>query len=99
MGDEADGVELDGLRAIERGVLESFAQNRQILSFDDYFDLFKGEPERQSRTAPRYLRDCLDHFGQDEPQVVFETRRILSDCPGRTARGGLPSRRARRGTS
>ena len=44
---------------------ESFARNRRVISFGEYFTLFSAEPARHVRSAAQYLRDVFDHFGTE----------------------------------
>jgi serine protein kinase len=56
------------LAAIGEGVRTTFAEQRSILSFQEYLDLFHREPRNQARAAAQWLRDVFDHFGFDEVQ-------------------------------
>jgi serine protein kinase len=58
---------------------KSFADRRQILSFDEYLALVLAEPRVHLRDASTYLRDAFDHHGRVEEQRPW----------GRTARFGL----------
>src|SRR4051794_26824934 len=44
---------------------ESFARNRRVISYGEYFALFGTEARRQVRSAAQYLRDVFDHFGTE----------------------------------
>src|SRR5689334_8556178 len=44
---------------------ESFARNRRVMSFGEYFSLFGADPARHVRSAAQYLRDVFDHFGTE----------------------------------
>ena len=44
---------------------ESFARNRRVMSFGEYFALFGADSARQVRSAAQYLRDVFDHFGTE----------------------------------
>src|SRR5919202_1354974 len=54
------------LAAIGDGVKATFAEQRSILSFREYLDLFEREPRLQARSAAQWLRDVFDHFGSEE---------------------------------
>ncbi len=54
------------LARIGASVRERFAQERRVLSFDEYLALFEQSPYRFTRDAARYLKDCIDHFGTVE---------------------------------
>jgi serine protein kinase len=62
---------------------ESFARNRRVISFGEYFALFGAEPRRQVRSAAQYLRDVFDHFGTEAIRTPRGpmTRWRLFDCP------------------
>src|SRR5450432_2497162 len=62
---------------------ESFARNRRVMSFGEYFTLFGADAGRQVRSAAQYVRDVFDHFGTETvrtPRGVM-TRWRLFDCP------------------
>src|SRR5258708_37045906 len=62
---------------------ESFARNRRVMSFGEYFSLFGADAGRQVRSAAQYVRDVFDHFGTElvrTPRGVM-TRWKLFDCP------------------
>jgi serine protein kinase len=70
---------------------ESFARNRRVISFNEYFALFGAEARRQVRSAAQYLRDVFDYFGTDPirtprgPMVRWR----LFDCPWDNGRDSL----------
>ena len=43
---------------------ESFARNRRVMSFAEYFALFGADPRRQLRSAAVHAR-LFDHFGTE----------------------------------
>jgi predicted Ser/Thr protein kinase len=45
---------------------ERFRARRQILAFNEYFELVTQNPRRHVRTVPLYLRDMLEHYGTEE---------------------------------
>jgi predicted Ser/Thr protein kinase len=62
---------------------ESFARNRRVMSFGEYFSLFATDAGRQVRSAAQYLRDVFDHFGTE---IVRTPRGLMThwklfDCP------------------
>ena len=62
---------------------ESFARNRRVMSFGEYFSLFGADTGRQVRSAAQYVRDVFDHFGTEivrTPRGPM-TRWRLFDCP------------------
>jgi len=46
----------------------SFAERRQILSFEEYLGLVLAEPRVHLRDAATYLRDAFDHYGRTTVQ-------------------------------
>jgi predicted Ser/Thr protein kinase len=62
---------------------ESFARNRRVMSFGEYFSLFAGDASRQVRSAAQYVRDVFDHFGTEIVRTPrgLQTHWKLFDCP------------------
>ena len=52
---------LDELRQIAEQVQRGFEQERRVLSFQEYLELFASDPLRHSRDAARYMRDMFEH--------------------------------------
>jgi predicted Ser/Thr protein kinase len=71
------------LSAVGNGVKGAFAENRSLLSFDEYVDAFQDAPRAHARSAAQYVRDVLDHFGSEERETpVGRVRRWhLFDLP------------------
>jgi predicted Ser/Thr protein kinase len=71
------------LSAVGNGVKGAFAENRSLLSFDEYVEAFQDTPRGHARSAAQYLRDVLDHFGSEERDTpVGKVRRWhLFDLP------------------
>ncbi|MEM9194542.1 MAG: serine protein kinase PrkA [Myxococcota bacterium] len=44
---------------------DRFEAQRRVLSFTEYLALLSEVPERHTRDASRYLRDCFDHYGTE----------------------------------
>jgi len=62
---------------------ESYARNRRVMSFGEYFTLFVNDTKLHVRSAAQYLRDVFDHFGTEvvrSPRGIL-TRWRLFDCP------------------
>jgi predicted Ser/Thr protein kinase len=84
----------DLLRKIAQQVQAGFKEERRILSFGEYLELFAKHPQQYSRDAVQYLRDTFDHYGEyqvDKPWGA-QTRFKLFDLPwlqGQAAREGL----------
>jgi serine protein kinase len=62
---------------------ESFARNRRVMSFGEYFTLFGADAGRQVRSAAQYVRDVFDHFGTEIVRTPrgLQTHWKLFDCP------------------
>ncbi|MBH24697.1 MAG: serine protein kinase [Myxococcales bacterium] len=71
------------LDAIFERTEQKFRERRQILSFQEFFELFQAQPRRYGRNIAQYLRDCFDHFGITERPAPWGTQRRfnLFDCP------------------
>jgi predicted Ser/Thr protein kinase len=54
------------LGAVGGGVKGAFVENRTILSFEEYLQVYLDAPRKQARGAAQYLRDVMDHFGSEE---------------------------------
>ena len=63
------------LGAIGDGVKSAFADQRSLLAFDEYVDLFGRAPRAQARCSAQYLRDVIDHFGTVDVQVPWGKER------------------------
>jgi predicted Ser/Thr protein kinase len=70
------------LQAVGTEVKTAFVQDRTILTFDQYLDLFDRDPARQARNAAQYVKDVFDHYGVSEVETaVGKLRRFrLFDC-------------------
>lgn len=64
-------------------VASEFRENRRVLSFDEYLELFAAEPARFSRDAAAYVRDAFDHYGKVTVERPWGklTRYRLFDLP------------------
>jgi predicted Ser/Thr protein kinase len=62
---------------------ESFARNRRVMSFGEYFSLFGADAGQQVRSAAQYVRDVFDHFGTEIVRTPrgLQTHWKLFDCP------------------
>lgn len=54
---------LSELDAIASSMARRFNEERRVLSFQQYLELFASNPVRYGRDAARYVRDMFDHFG------------------------------------
>lgn len=74
---------LDELRQIAEQVQRGFEQERRVLSFQEYLELFASDPLRHSRDAARYMRDMFEHYGRRPVERAWgtETRFSLFDQP------------------
>jgi len=72
---------LGELRKISDQLQKEFEQERRVMSFPEYLELFASNPVRHSRDAAHYLRDMFEYFGRatlDRPWGT-ETRYTLFD--------------------
>lgn len=53
----------DELKGICSSVSDEFRNNRRILTFGEYLDLFLANPVRHSRDAAAFVSGAFDHFG------------------------------------
>lgn len=51
------------LESVGSEVKSIFAENRMILSFEEWMDAFLRDPLRHARSSAQYLRDAMDYFG------------------------------------
>lgn len=68
--------------ALSGAVQDEFTSTRQVLSFEEWFDLLLAEPSVHARNAAQYLKAAFDHFGRRPvrtPGGQVE-RFILFDC-------------------
>ncbi len=74
---------LDDLAAIAERVQREFEEERRLLSFSEYLELFAADPVRHSRDAARYIRDMFEHYGSTEVERPWgsEKRFRLFDLP------------------
>src|SRR5258708_30660367 len=70
---------------------ESFAKNRRVMSFGEYFTLFAADPAHQVRSAAQYLRDVMDFFGTESIHTPrgTATRWKLFDSPWENGKDAL----------
>lgn len=57
------------LESVGSEVKSIFIENRMILSFEEWMELFLRDPMRHARSSAQYLRDALDHFGTRSVQT------------------------------
>ena len=74
---------IDLLESISDRVKQAFDDDRTVLSFADWFDLFLEHPQRNLRSAAQYIRDVFDFFGtESRPLPTGPIRRFkLFDAP------------------
>jgi serine protein kinase len=63
------------LDSVGDGVKTAFAEQRTLLSFDEYLDLLAKSPRAQARGAAQWLRDAIDHFGAYDAEVPWGKER------------------------
>jgi serine protein kinase len=73
----------DQLAALGEGIRDEFVQNRRVMSFAEYLELCAAAPERQLRSAPQYVVDCMQHYGTSDVEYPWgKIRRFnLFDVP------------------
>jgi len=57
------------LASVGGAVKSAYAEQRSLLSFEEYLEVFLSAPRAQARSAAQYLRDALDHFGSEEQKT------------------------------
>jgi predicted Ser/Thr protein kinase len=91
-GDDGDSFDAKAWLAQATGEMrESFARNRRVMSFSEYFALFGTDAQRQVRSAAQYLRDVFDYFGSEPVRTPRGpmVRWRLFDCPWDGAKDSL----------
>ncbi|HTP50693.1 MAG TPA: serine protein kinase PrkA [Anaeromyxobacteraceae bacterium] len=63
------------LGAVGSAVKGTYSEQRSLLSFEEYLEVFLAAPRAQARGAAQYLRDALDHFGTEEISASVGTFR------------------------
>jgi serine protein kinase len=90
-GDPAERarVALSELDTIAASLTRRFSEERRVLSFQQYLELFASDPVRFGRDAARYVRDMFDHFGTRTVKRPWGelTRFNLFDLPWEAAAG------------
>ena len=54
------------LSSLVKDVQKSFADNRTILSFEEYFRSIVEDPRRYLRSSAQYMVDMFDYYGVEE---------------------------------
>ena len=62
---------------------EQFVSGKNVMSFDQYLELFAERPGQLGRNAAEYLKDTVDFFGRDEISAYTgeKSRFTLFDAP------------------
>jgi predicted Ser/Thr protein kinase len=91
MGPLAKPPVREQLASLGEGIRDEFATNRRVLSFAEYIELCAAAPERQLRSAPQYLVDCMQHYGTSDVDYPWgRIRRFnLFDVPWASGEGRL----------
>ncbi|MGF1508502.1 MAG: serine protein kinase PrkA [Myxococcota bacterium] len=73
----------DILKDLSSSVRRSFAEDRALLGFSEWFKLLADNPTRNLRSAAQYIRDVFDYFGTEQRRLPTGTvRRFrLFDAP------------------
>ena len=53
------------VESVGGGVSAEFSSDKNLLSYQEYLDLFIKAPLQQARNAAQYLRDAMNHYGTD----------------------------------
>src|SRR5262245_50714032 len=53
-----------GADGIHKSIKEEYEKQNRILSYDEYLDLVRAEPEHHVRSSAQYVADMMDHFGR-----------------------------------
>ncbi len=61
----------DAIENLAKAVKEDFEGHRPILSFSEFFGLFRDTPERHARSSVQYIRDCFEYFGKTTIDAVW----------------------------
>jgi predicted Ser/Thr protein kinase len=59
------------LETVARTVRHDFEEQRRILSFRQFLELFLEHPTRHARNAAQYTRDAFLHFGREKREAVW----------------------------
>lgn len=80
---ERTRLALSDLDSIASTMERRFNEERRVLSFQQYLELFAADPIRQGRDAARYVRDMFDHYGTRKVKRPWGelTRFSLFDLP------------------
>ncbi len=93
--DEREKVAHGHLERIAAEMKRGFEDNKRVLSYGKYLELFAAHPVRYGRPAPHYVRDMFQHYGTETARRPWGklTRYKLFDCPWETAneRGREPT--------
>lgn len=47
----------------------AFGRNRRVMSFGEFYALFRQQPTRHARSVAQYVKDCFDHYGTSQVQT------------------------------
>ncbi|MBX2811110.1 MAG: serine protein kinase PrkA [Myxococcales bacterium] len=77
------------LKHISKRVKQRFTENRTLLTFDAWFELFLKNPQPHLRSAAQYTKDVFDYFGKEERQLPAGpvTRYKIFDAPWSEGQG------------
>ncbi len=72
---------MEELSEIAKQVKDEFRNQRRVLSYQQYLELFARDPKQHCRDAACYVRDAFDYFGREEVERPWgkETRFKLFD--------------------
>ena len=64
------------LKRISESNQQTFQRQKNILTFQNYIDLFYQKPVKLSRTSPEYIKEMIEHFGIEEGKNSFENKKF-----------------------
>jgi len=88
-------AEADFIEALSEDIKGRFKEQKTLLSFEDYLEVVRSRPARQTRDAVTYIRDMFDHFGSSPASHPYgQWRRFhIFDDPSPRGLGGEASLR------
>jgi predicted Ser/Thr protein kinase len=60
----------NALSRIGQEVRDSYARNKRVMSFDEFYALFLQRPAQYARSSAQYLKDVFEHFGSEEVKTA-----------------------------
>ena len=82
------------LSRIGQDVRDTYARNKRVMAFDEFYALFLQRPEQYARTSAQYLKAVFEHFGAVEGDEAARAQRGMEELE---IEGSIRPRRRRRG--